>query len=294
MKDLTLLLLLFFYTGLSKAESTPVYPITSEFEATNSEQERYNDLYNYTQILADPTGTWTYEEMLHKADQFGPNTTRSDQDLAKIYWIKLRLKSREAGERLFSAGYLYEEYARVDIYYEQHDSLIYQLSGYQRQAAEKPIRRSGSYFWINVPADSTLTVYFRVDNATWHSEHWARNPVSLYHIDPASTKRITTGYTLPDFPDQAGPLNTWEPGALITTFDRSRAPSNNWFGPSPRVVYLARYFEFFPDTACDLSFEEVRQNWDQQAYFRGHQRLEFEWSNCYWARLRVINPKPII
>ena len=274
------------------AQTGRIYPVSTNFAGINYEQERYNDLYDYTQILIDPTGKWTYEEVVKKTDQFGPNTTRSDKHVDHIYWVKLQLRSATGGRQLFSAGYLYGDYAQVDIYYERNDSLIRQVAGYQLKAAQKTIRRSGSYFWIDVPADTLLNVYLRVDDITWYCECMERYPVSIFHIDPASITNWSAAYSLLDLEAPGFTPRNQETGAMLTTFEKVRASGNNWLASERRVVSLVRYFEFYPDPDCDLSLEEVQEDWDDEAYFRGYQRFEFDKDTCYWARLKVINPEP--
>lgn len=291
MKDLKLLMLLLGLTGMLTGQSSSVYTISSQFEGTNYEQERYNDLYDYTEILIDPTGEWTYEEVIKKSDQFGPNTTRTDKNLDHIYWVKVQLRSTTGGKQLFSAGYLYGDYAQVDIYYDQNDSLIRQVAGYQLKAAQKVIRRSGSYFWVDVPENTTLTVYLRVDDITWYCECMERYPVSIFHIDHQSITNWNAAYTLLDLEAPGFNSSNQETGAMLTNFEKVRASGNNWLASKRRVVSLVRYFEFYPDPGCNLSLDEVQKDWDNEAFFRGYKRFEFGRDTCYWARLKVINPK---
>ncbi|WP_170110654.1 histidine kinase [Flavilitoribacter nigricans] len=292
MKIQNLLFLLLSFAGQLSGQSAPVYPITSEFAGTNYEQERYNDLYDYTEILIDPTGEWTYEDARTRSDQFGPNTTRTDRNVDHIYWVKLRLRADTAARYLFSAGYLYGDFAQVDVYYEHQDSLIRQTAGYQLKAAEKIIRRSGSYFWIDVPADNILTVYLRVDDVTWYCECMQRYPVSIYHIDPQSIMSWRAAYTLPDMEAPEFISLDQETGEMVGRMDKVRGTDNSWLATKRRVVSLVRYFEFYPDTDCNRSLEEVQRDWDNKAFFRGYKRFDFARDTCYWARLEVINPEP--
>lgn len=284
---------LFFYTcswlSLS-AQPVQVYELKTTFEAVNSEGEGYNDLYTYTQLLVDPTEAWVYEEVLQKDEVFAENSTRKDRDIEKVYWVKLQLQSQRAQRALFSAGYLFGDYAKVDIYYEHRDSLIIQRAGSRRKAAEKAIRRMGSYFWVDVPADTIKTVYLRVDNANWPCDCWDRNPVSIYHIDASSLLSLPATYVLPDFSATTNAVTTWEPGRILRSPDGGVKP-NIWLTKAPRVASLGRYFEFYPDESCSQSLAEVQENWDQRAFFRGYQGPEFEAENCQWARLSLYNPK---
>lgn len=283
------LLLFFFLPG--KADTTSAYHLRADFEAVNSEGEGYNDLYTYTQILVDPTGSWTYEEVLSKNEAFMPNTSRKDKDIEQIYWVKLQLHSDENKRALFSAGYLFGDYAKVDIYYEQQDSLIIQRAGSRRKAAEKSIRRMGSYFWVDAPTDTTRTVYLRIDNANWPCDCWDRNPVSIYHIDDASIRSLSAAYFLTNFSEDKITSFTWEPGRIARSPGDKVKPSI-WWWKMPRLVSLARYFEFYPDPSCSQSLAEVRIHWDEQAFFRYYQGPEFNTDTCYWARLTLYNPKP--
>ncbi|WP_170110653.1 histidine kinase [Flavilitoribacter nigricans] len=274
--------------GLLTAQS--VYPLAYPFDSLNSEQERYNDLYTYTQVLVDPTGEWTYEDILARTDQFGPNTTRTDRDLEQVFWVKLKLQDTMGGNHLFSAGYPFGDYALVDLYYDQGDTTIHQQGGAQRLAAEKTIRRSGTYFWVEVPQDTVLTVYLRLDNAAWKNDFWRRYPVSLYHIDPTSVPDLTGAYVLLDFPEDRVAVNTWEP--QLSKFPGEFPVPDYWLTEPPKVISLGRYFEYFPDPACQFTLTDVRDRWDDEAFFRGYQIRSFDYNTCNWARLVVINPKP--
>lgn len=283
------LLLFFFLPG--KADTTSAYHLRADFEAVNSEGEGYNDLYTYTQILVDPTESWTYEEVLSKNEAFMPNTSRKDKDIEQVYWVKLQLRSDENKRALFSAGYLFGDYAKVDIYYEEQDSLIVQRAGSRRKAAEKTIRRMGSYFWVDVTADAIRTVYLRIDNANWPCDCWDRNPVSIYHIDDASITSLSAAYFLTDFSEDKITSFTWEPGRIARSPGDKVRP-NIWWWKTPRIASLARYFEFYPDPSCGQSLSEVQTRWDEQAFFRYFQGPEFNADTCYWARLTLYNPKP--
>jgi hypothetical protein len=253
---------------LADAQSPPVYRIASDFEGINAEQERYNDLYKYTQVMEDPTGEWTYEDVLAKTDAFEPNTTRSQKDLQKVFWVMLQLQAPKKDSFLFSVGKLYDDHNLVDVYYLSADSLVHQRSGYMLQPAEKVIRRSGSYFWIHLPADTLRTIYFRVDNLYRDCSCYNKNPVSVFHIDRQSAKYGQGVYVLRDF-------------ASVPAKDKG-----------PRKVDLVRYFEFYPDPDCNLKLEDVQRDWDQKSYFRGYKRRDMPFDTCHWVRLQVVNPKP--
>lgn len=273
------------------AQSGSVYQISSHFADINTEQERYNDLYDYLQILVDPTGNWTYTDVLKKKDQFTTNHTRTASNLDSVYWARLEFHASEAGKYLFSAGYPFDDYALVDIYYENGDSIVHQVGGAQRLAVEKTIRRSGSYFWVEVPKDTVLTVYLRLDNVAWKSDFWRRNPVSIYHIDPTSAPDLTGAYVLPDFPEDRVAVNSWEPNQ-ISKFPGAYTVPSYWLTEPPKIISLGRYFEFFPDQECTFTLEELQAKWDDQAFLRGYKWFEFDFGSCYWAHLVVINPKP--
>lgn len=263
------LTLVFVYAAaLLTAQSPPVYRIASDFEATNVAGEPYRDLYEYTQVLEDPTGQWSYADILEKEKAFGPNTTRSQKELRKVFWVKLQLQASKRDSFLFSVGKLYADHNLVDLYYKRGDSLIHQTSGYTLQPAEKVIRRSGSYFWIQLPADTLQTVYFRVDNVFKDCSCYNKNPVSIFHIDQQVARYGLDAYVLRDF--ESIPVK----------------------GRGPRKVDLVRYFEFYPDPDCDLELEEVRQDWDHKSYFRGYKKRDMPFDTCHWVRLRVVNPKP--
>ncbi|MCB0628511.1 MAG: histidine kinase [Saprospiraceae bacterium] len=291
MKGITIIIVFITGAGSMIAQNPPLYDLSSQFDSVNTEQERYNDLYQYAQILEDPSGEWSYEDVVRRSDQFGPNTTRTDRDLEKVFWAKLLLRDPEGEKRLFSAGYPFDDYALVDIYYNKGDSLIHQQAGAQRLAAEKTIRRSGSYFWVEVPKDIMVTVYLRLDNAAWKSDFWRRNPVSVYHIDPASVPDLSGAYVLLDFPEDRVAVNTWEPTHLAG-FPGEYPIPDLWLTEPPKIISLGRHFEFFPDPECRFTLEEVQTTWDQQAYFRGYQWPELDYNRCHWARLVVVNPKP--
>ncbi|PHN02168.1 histidine kinase [Flavilitoribacter nigricans] len=273
MKNIAILPVLLCLTKLLSAQTSPVYRISFEFAEVNAEQEPYNDLYDYTEILLDPTGAWGYEEVLQRSDQFGPNTTRTDRDLAQIYWMKLQLRATARDSHLFSVGRLYEENNLVDIYYQQGDSLYHQTAGFRRRPAEKTIRRSGSYFWVDLPADTIQTVYIRVDNQYGDCDHcyfeFEKRPLSVFYIDHSTVRSLEAAYILQDLETMEEP-NRFEP---------------------PRMVDVSWYFEFYVDTDCNLDLESVRRSWDSGSYFKGFQRVEFDYTSCHWARLRVINPK---
>jgi sensor histidine kinase YesM len=291
MKGISILITLILFAGSLMGQSPLVYNVYIPFDSINTEQEHYNDLYQYTRVLEDPTGMWTYEEIVDRSGQFGPNTTRTDRDLEKVFWAKLLLRDPEGGKQLFSAGYPFDDYALLDIYYEKGDSLIHQRSGVQRLAAEKAIRRSGSYFWVELPRDTLVTVYLRLDNTAWKSDFWQRNPVSVYHIDPASVPDLSGAYVLLDFPEDRVAVNTWEPFFPIGFAGANPVPEY-WLTEPPKIISLGRHFEFFPDPECRFTLNEVQTIWDQQAYFRGYKWPELEYNSCHWARLVVVNPKP--
>lgn len=284
---------LFFICSLLqvRAQAFATYEIGTTFESVNSEGEGFNDLYTYTQLLVDPTEAWTYEEVLQKDEAFAENTTRKDWDIEKVYWLKFQLRSAKAQRTLFSAGYLFGDYAKVEIYYENQDSLIIQRAGSRRKAAEKAIRRMGSYFWVDIPADTIKTVYLRIDNANWPCDCWDRNPISIYHIDASSIFSLRATYILQDFAKEGTVSTTWEPGRIAITPSDTVKPYI-WWWKTPRLASLARYFEFYPDPTCSQSLSEVRTNWDEQAFFRYFQGPEFTTDTCYWARLTLYNPKP--
>ncbi|MBX2874504.1 MAG: histidine kinase [Saprospiraceae bacterium] len=285
---------LFFFTCscmLATAQPGQVYELKATFDAINAEGEGYHDLYTYTQLLVDPTQAWTYEEVLQKNEAFTENTTREDWNIEKVYWVKLQLQSPQTQRALFSAGYLFGDYAKVDIYYEHQDALIVQHTGSRRKAAEKTIRRMGSYFWVDMPADTFKTVYLRIDNANWPCDCWDRNPVSIYHIDPSSIMSLSATYVLHDFSSLTNPPSIWEPGRILRSPGGVVKP-NIWLTKAPSVASLGRYFEFYPDESCSQSLAEVQENWDQHAFFRGFQGPEFEAESCQWARLSLYNPKP--
>ena len=285
----TFFLICSFQLGI--AQPSAVYELRTTFESINSEGEGFNDLYTYTHLLVDPTEDWTYEEVLQKDEAFTQNTTRKDWDIEKVFWVKLQLRSEQDQRTLFSAGYLFGDYAEVDIYYEKGDSLIVQRAGSRRKAAEKTIRRMGSYFWVDVPADTTRTVYLRIDNANWPCDCWDRNPVSIYHIDASSIISLPAAYVLTDFSTVGNTLNTWEPGRIARSARKELKP-NIWLTKAPRVASLGRYFEFYPDPTCRQSLAEVQADWDGKAFFRGFQGPEFKRNTCYWARLTLYNPEP--
>jgi|GEM_PF-5853914 len=291
MKNVLNTFFLIYSFQLGIAQSSAVYDLRTTFESINSEGEGFNDLYTYAQLLVDPTEAWTYEEVLGRDDEFKENTTRKDRDIEKLYWVKLQLRSAQAQRALFSAGYLFGDYAKVDIYYENQDSLVIQRAGSRRKAADKAIRRMGSYFWVDVPADTIRTVYLRIDNANWSCDCWDPNPVSIYHIDASSVVNLRATYVLKDFAGEETLPTNWEPGRIAMTPSDTIKPNILWWN-SPRLISLARYFEFYPDPTCSQSLSEVRNNWDEQAFFRYFQGPEFNTDTCYWARLTLYNPKP--
>ncbi len=273
MRCLYIILGILNYSIAAHAQPSPLYSISSEFEAVNAFLEHYNDLYDYTEILVDPSGEWSYKEVLKKSDQFQQNTTRIDANRDKVYWAKIYLRAVESGKHLFSVGKVYFDHGLVDIYYERGDSLYHQRSGFKRRPAEKAVRRSGSYFWVDLLADTVQTIYIRIDNRIY-PRNWPgkRNPVSIFHIDSTSPGGLTGGYRLRDLmgemPDE---------GVGKTA--------------SPKEVQIGWYFEFYPDAECQLSLDEVRRNWDHQSYFRGFKPYDFDLGACHWARLIVINPQ---
>lgn len=285
--------LLFFTCSwlLAAAQPTQIYELSSTFEAVNLEGEDYNDLYQFTQVLVDDSEAWTYEEVLSKDQEFKENTTRRDGDIEKVFWVKLQLRSAQAQRALFSAGYLFGDYAKVDVYYEFQDSVIIQHTGSRRRAAEKAIRRMGSYFWVDVPADTLTIIYLRIDNANWSCDCWDRNPVSIYHIDTSSIIKLPATYILSDFSAETEAMSNWEPGGIVR-FPGERSKPNFWLAKPPRVASLGRYFEFYADPTCNQTFQEVLKNWDQRAFFRYFKAPEFARETCHWARLKVYNPKP--
>lgn len=269
MQSINIILVLICFSGtLAAAQSLPVYRVLSKFEGVNEMQERYNDLYAYTRILEDPTGEWTFRDILTKSDAFGENTTRIDKDRRKVYWVQLQLQSSVKDSFLFSVGKLYDDHNLVDLYYEQADSLVHQTSGYTLRPAEKAIRRSGSYFWVHLPANAIQTVYFRVDNVHKDCFCYDKNPVSVFHIDRQVAQFGQDAYVL------------WD-------LDAEPLPGNG-----PRKVELVRYFEFYADAECNLNLEDVQKDWDQQSYFRGYKTRDMPLDTCHWVRLRVVNPKP--
>ena len=66
MRCLYIILGILNYSSAANAEPSPVYSISSQFEAVNAFQEHYNDLYDYTEILVDPSGEWSYKEVAQK------------------------------------------------------------------------------------------------------------------------------------------------------------------------------------------------------------------------------------
>lgn len=266
-----LLLIFTLVPALSAAQSPLLYRIASNFEGINAGRERFNDLYEYTQVLEDPTGEWTYKDILLKTSEFRENTTRLETDLKKVYWVKLQLQAPKRDSFLFSVGKLYNDHNLVDLYYQSADSLVRQKSGYKRRPVEKVIRSSGSYFWITLPKDSPQTLYFRVDNIYRDCNCHNKNPISVFHIDRQSAKDDKGIYVLPNFESE-----------LFTSKRRK-----------PRKVELARYFEFFPDPDCNLGLEEVRQNWDRLSYFRGFKARDLPLDTCHWVRLRLANPESV-
>lgn len=276
---------------LVAAQPAQVYELSGTFETVNLEGEDYNDLYQYTQVLVDNSEAWTYEEVLSKDQEFKENTTRKDKDVEKVFWVKLQLRSAQAQRALFSAGYLFGDYPEVDIYYKYRDSLIVQQAGYKRRAAEKAVRRMGSYFWVDLPADTISTVYLRIDNASWSCPCSDRNSVSIYHIDASSILKLPATYVLTDFSAENEVESNWEPGRIAGYPGKLSRP-NIWLTMAPRVGSLGRYFEFYPDPTCKQSFEEVQRDWDQHAFFRYFRGPEFRRGSCHWARLTLYNPKP--
>lgn len=268
-----ILILAFVYgTALFAAQMPLVYRITSDFEGVNAAQERYRDLYELTQVLEDPTGQRTYEDILGRENAFGPNTTRSQKELRKVFWVKLQLQALKRDSFLFSVGKLYDDHNLVDIYYERGDSLIHQRSGFRRKPAQKAVRRSGSYFWVELPADTVQTVYIRVDNTYGDCSYCWRQPtkfpVSIYHIDPTTISHQEAVYVLQGFPESP-------------TSETSEAP---------RMVDLKPYFEFYADAKCSWDLDSVIQDWDNGAYFTRFKLVDFPYDTCHWVRLRVINP----
>lgn len=250
------------------AQAPPVYEVAAEFEAVNAEQESYTDLYDYTRIIVDRDSSWNYLDILRRSDDFAVNRTRTEKDLRKVYWVKLALQSSVTDSFLFSVGKLYEDHNLVDIYYEMGDTVVHQRSGYAIRPAEKTIRRSGSYFWIYLQAKQIRNVYIRVDNIYRDCYCWEKSPISVYHIDDRTIKYEEATYVLRDL-------------SLGQNVPRVKGA---------RAVDLVRYFEFYPDPSCQLNLEEVRQDWDQQSYFRGYKPRDLPLDTCHWLRLRVINP----
>ena len=276
---------------MAAAQPAQIYELSNTFEAVNAEGEGYNDLYEHTQILVDASEAWTYEEVLKKDQEFKANTTRKDSDVEKVFWVKLQVRSARAQRALFSAGYLFGDYSEVDIYYEQRDSLIIQHAGYKRRAAEKTIRRMGSYFWVELPADTIRTVHLRIDNASWSCPCSDRNRLSIYHIDASSVVKLPATYVLKDFSAETRVEENWEPGRIAGYPGKLSRPKL-WLSKAPRVGSLGRYFEFYPDPSCKQSFEEVQRDWDKHAFFRYFRGPEFRRGSCHWARLTLYNPKP--
>lgn len=270
-----LTLALVYSTALLAAQSPLVYRLTSDFEDINAEGERYRDLYEYTLVLEDPTGQWNYTDILARDNEFGPNTTRSQKDLRKVFWVKLQLQASARDSFLFSVGKLYDDHNLVDIYFPTSDSLLHQRSGFRRRPAEKAIRRNGSYFWIELPADRVQTVYIRVDNTYGDCAYcWrqpAKFPVSVYHIDPATISHQEAVYVLQDFPEA----------------------STSTSSEALRMIDLTPYFEFYADARCSQDLDSIVQHWDKGAYFSRFKLVDFPYDTCHWVRLRVMNPDTI-
>ena len=280
MKTFAILYHLIFFSSILAAQQPLTYPVSYSFEGVNDFQERYNDLYTYTQILVDPTGEWSYKEVLKKDNLFKKNTTRTDNDRGKVYWVKLYLKAKNEGKYLFSVGKLYFGHGLVDLYYERDDSLYHQISGFKRRPAERTIRRSGSYFWIDLPSDTIQTIYIRIDNHIY-PQNWPgkRNPISIFHIDSTSPSSLTGVFWLWD-------LASAPPPEEVFTNRKFRQAA------LPYEVQLGHHFEFYPDPSCQLILEDVRKDWDLKSYFRGYMAHDFDLTSCHWARLVVVNPKP--
>ncbi|WP_170110607.1 histidine kinase [Flavilitoribacter nigricans] len=253
------------------AQSSPVYRLTVNFEGLKAEREHANDLYQYTRVLEDPNGQWTYRDILTKEHAFGPNTTRSQKDLRKVFWVSLQLQSPERDSFLFSVGKLSEDHNLVDIYYESGDSLIHQRSGFRRRPAEKAVRRPGSYFWVYLPADTIWTVYIRVDNTYGDCSYCWRQPpkfpVSVYRIDPASLVHPENAYVLQELP-------------------KRKAPGIH---NEVRMVDLQPYLEFYSDASCRQGLDSVLDDWDKGSYLSGYKLKDFPYDTCHWVRLRVVN-----
>lgn len=66
-----------------------VYELRIIFEVINLEGEGYNDFYIFMEVLVDLIEIFIYREVLEKGEEFKVNIIRKDNDVEKVFWVKL-------------------------------------------------------------------------------------------------------------------------------------------------------------------------------------------------------------
>ena len=120
-----------------------LWDVSKGFELTDQQIGAYSDLYDYTEILYDSTGSWSYDDIIKRQTHFKKNKTQQGFKKDGIYWIKSIIKGSSStdGRYLFSiglnrstwpvVGFAMATWPFIDIYVQENDSVRLIRSGFK-------------------------------------------------------------------------------------------------------------------------------------------------------------------
>ena len=220
-------------------------------------------LYNSLSIFCDSSRTLDYEEI--RRQPFSRNTSRNNFDPDQVYWMQLRLVAPpdQEGVYYFGIGGGLYSWKRIDVYYEQGDSLVHQKTGLGLLSAEKSIKDALNLIKVSLDPKEEARLFIRVEGA---NTAYPPGYLRIQHLKMDSVLELE-GYRFL--------------GEYSNPHVRQVQEEHN---------FITRSLEIVKDSAGVFTLDEVKDHWAEQARFNDWSG--FESDQVYWAKFRLLgNPQ---
>lgn len=251
---------------MTKAQEVWYIDSTTNWQNAPRTHSRYIELYDELQILEDTAGTLTLEEVINSG-AFSPNYSRNNLNRKNVYWVKVTLvgSADSSGRYLFSVNnhewFNEGGWEQIDIFIQQqNDTVLHKRTGFGIRPPEKTVRNVFNLFEVNLNNHEVKNIYLRLENSTTKPPPRA---ITLRFIDSSSLYEQSI-FSSPD--------------SFLSKDIHAPFTFNSIFNT----------LEYVKDPDHTLSFDEIRQNWEQMCSFvhPGNYRTD-DRQSTYWMRLRI-------
>ncbi len=218
-------------------------------------------LYYYQPEKGDPD----IQEIVEMQSSFSKGPQRLKLRPGDILWMKVECKNIESQEvrYLMESDLQYGVWSTIDIFEIDHDTLVQSVhTGNQLPAVDKPVRNARNLFWLDFKSGEHKTLFFRLVSDMKQQ----RSRLTLSILDPKKIRDFE-GYT----------------------FRGYNYPIPFRFDKIPHAQAL-HSLEYFIDPTTEVSFDQLRTNWDEYGHFLRESDIFKYKGAAIWCHLTLINP----